>query len=65
MRDHAAEAATDVVEDEIMQDVRAVREAYAARFGYDVRALMAHVREQAKQSGREVVKRAPRRIEEP
>ena len=64
MMDHAAEAEAQPAEDEIMQEVRAIREAYAARFGYDVRALMAHVRERAKQSEREVVKRAPRRVEE-
>ncbi|MGI9173728.1 MAG: hypothetical protein ACR2GR_00210 [Rhodothermales bacterium] len=52
-------------QDEVMQEVRAIREAYAARFGYDVRALLAHARKQAQQSGREVVKREPRRIEGP
>ena len=65
MIEHADEAEAWPAEDEIMQEVRAVREAYAARFGCDVRALMAHLREQAEQSGRAVVKRKPRRIEMP
>ena len=65
MMENTDEAEAWPAEDEIMQEVRAVREAYAARFGYDVRALMAHLREQAEQSGQAVVKREPRRIEVP
>lgn len=50
MLDHAAEA--QPVEDEIMREVRAVREAYTARFGYDVRALMAHAWKRATKAAR-------------
>lgn len=52
------------IQDEVMREVRAVREAYAARFNYDVRALFEHARQQARRSGREVVQREPRRVEE-
>ncbi len=52
------------IQDEVMQEVRAVREAYAARFGYDVRALFEHARQQAHRSDREIVRREPRRVED-
>ena len=48
--------------DEIIAEVRAVREAYAARFGYDVTALFRHARERARQSDRVVVTREPKPI---
>ncbi|HLT48352.1 MAG TPA: hypothetical protein VK002_14045 [Rubricoccaceae bacterium] len=52
------------IQDEVMREVRAIREAYAARFDYDVRALFEHARRRVQQSDREVVRREPRRVEE-
>ena len=49
--------------DEIIADVRAVRDAYAARFGYDVSALFRHARARAEGSDRVVVKREPKSVE--
>lgn len=49
--------------DEVIEKVRAVREAYAARFNYDIAALFRHARERAKQSDREVVRRQPTPVE--
>ena len=49
-------------EDEIMADVRAVRDALAARHDYDVRALYEAARERAQKSQRKVVKLSPRQL---
>ena len=45
-----------MTEDPIVQQVRAVREAFAAAHGYDIRAMVATLREQTAASGREVVR---------
>ncbi len=50
--------------DEVIAEVRAVREAYGARFGYDIGALFQHARERARGSDREVVRRQPKSVEE-
>jgi hypothetical protein len=50
--------------DEVIEKVRAVREAYAARFNYDIGLLFRHARERAVQSGQTVVKRQPKPIEQ-
>ena len=55
---------TPETRDEVIENVRAVREAYAARFNYDVAALFRHARERAKQTERKVVKRQPKPVEE-
>lgn len=49
--------------DEVIEKIRAVREAYASRFDYDVAALFRHARERTKQSDRKVVKRQPKPVE--
>ncbi len=49
--------------DEVIEKVRAVREAYAARFNYDIAALFRHARERTKQTERKVVKRQPKPVE--
>ncbi|MCH7977085.1 MAG: hypothetical protein IIC18_11120 [Bacteroidetes bacterium] len=54
---------TPETRDEVIEEVRAVREAYAARFNYDIGALFRHARERAKESDREVVKRQPKPVE--
>jgi len=41
--------------DPIVEEVRRVRDAYAARFNYDLRAIFKDLKEQEKQSGRKVV----------
>lgn len=49
--------------DPIVEQVRAAREAYARRFGFDLRAICRDLREQERSSGREVVSFPPRRPE--
>jgi hypothetical protein len=41
--------------DPIVDDVRRVRDAYAARFNYDLRAIYRDLKEQEKRSGRKFV----------
>jgi hypothetical protein len=41
--------------DPIVDEVRRVRDAYAARFNYDLRAIYRDLKEQEKRSGRKVV----------
>jgi hypothetical protein len=41
--------------DPIVDEVRRVRDAYAARFNYDLRAIFKDLKEQEKRSGREFV----------
>ena len=41
--------------DPIITELRAVREAYAARFGYDIKAICRDVRARQEASGREYV----------
>ena len=52
-------------QDEIMREVRANREAYAARHGNDVRAISKHARERAAACGWEVKERMPEQAAEP
>lgn len=41
--------------DPIVDEVRRVRDAYSARFNYDLRAIYRDLKEQEKRSGREIV----------
>ena len=41
--------------DPIVDEVRRARDAYAARFNYDLRAIYRDLKEQEKRSGRQVV----------
>jgi hypothetical protein len=41
--------------DPIVEEVRSARDAYAARFNYDLRAIYRDLKEQEKRSGRKVV----------
>ena len=41
--------------DPIVDEVRRIRDAYAARFNYDLRAIYRDLKEQEKRSGRQVV----------
>jgi hypothetical protein len=47
-------------QDEIMKEVRAVREAYAERFGFDIRAIFRDAMESQEKSGRQLVTLEPR-----
>jgi len=49
-------------EDPIVKEVRKVREAYAARFDYDLHAIYRDLKQQEKNSGRLFVSYAPRRV---
>lgn len=49
--------------DPIVEEVRAAREAYARRFDFDLRAICRDLRDQERQSDRELVSLPPRRPE--
>jgi hypothetical protein len=49
--------------DEVIEQVRIVREAYAARFNYDIDSLFRRARERTEQGGHTVVKRQPKPVE--
>jgi len=49
-------------EDPIVKEVRQVREAYAARFDYDLLAICRDLKQQEQNSGRRFVSYAPRRV---
>jgi hypothetical protein len=44
-----------IPDDPIVEEVRQVREAYAARFDYDLQAIYQDLKEQEKRSGRKFV----------
>ena len=46
--------------DEIVEEVRGVREAQAARQGFDLKAILADARKRQKDSGRRVVSFVPK-----
>jgi hypothetical protein len=48
-----------MTEDEVVREVRAAREAFAAAHGYDIRAMVAALREVEIAGGREIVRFAP------
>lgn len=41
--------------DEIVEEVREIRDKYAAKFDYDISAICADIRRKQKESGRKVV----------
>ena len=47
--------------DEIIEEIRRRRQEHAASFGYDLKRIVRDLREQERQSGREVVTRPPRK----
>ncbi|MEE8586797.1 MAG: hypothetical protein V3T83_18295 [Acidobacteriota bacterium] len=49
-------------EDEIMREVRAIRDAYAKKFDYDIDALFRDAKERQARSKRKVVSLQPKRI---
>ena len=48
--------------DEIVEEVRRIKEEHAAEYDYDIRAMFRALREKQRKSGRKVASRAPRRI---
>ncbi|MBS3933695.1 MAG: hypothetical protein KGZ35_05005 [Truepera sp.] len=48
--------------DEIVEEVRRAREAYAKQFNYDLRAIFADIKKQQADSGRQVVSLPAKRI---
>lgn len=48
--------------DPIVEEVRRVREAYAAKFNYDLNAIFQDLKRQEQESGRTFVTFPPRRI---
>ncbi len=51
--------------DPIVEEVRRVRDAHAARFNYDLDAIFQDIKEEKKKSGRKFVSYPPRRVEMP
>ena len=49
--------------DSIVAEVRAIREAYAREFDYDLRAICRDLQEQEKKSGRKTVSFPPKLVE--
>ena len=49
-------------QDEIIKEVRAIREAYAERFGFDIRAIFRDVMERQEKSGRKLVTLEPKMV---
>lgn len=49
-------------QDEIIAEVRAIRDALAARHGYDLDRLYEEARRREAESGRELVEPAPKRL---
>ena len=50
-----------MLNDPIVAEVRRIREAYAAKFNYDLEAMVKGLRKQQEKSGRKVVSLKPRK----
>ena len=51
--------------DEIVEEVRRVRDEYAAKFNYDLDAIYEDIKKQEKQTKRKVVSLSPKKVELP
>jgi len=49
--------------DPIVDEIRAIRDAYAKQFDYDIDAIFEDIKRQERESGRKFVTRPPKRIE--
>lgn len=47
--------------DPIVEEVRRAREALAAKYGYDIKAMLAAARRRQQRSGRKVISLAPKK----
>ncbi len=54
-----------MTEDEVVREVRTARDAFAASHQYDIRAMVAALRELSTAGDREVVRLTPRAVPEP
>jgi hypothetical protein len=54
-----------MIEDEIVREVRAAREAFAASHGYDVRKMVAALHDVGVATGRELISLSPRPVIRP
>ena len=52
-----------MIEDEILREIRATRDAFAARFDYNLAAMCEHLRKEQEEGNWPVVRLAPRRPE--
>jgi hypothetical protein len=52
-------------DDPIVEEVRKVREAYAAKFNYDLEAIFQDLKRQERESGRTFVTFPPQRVRKP
>lgn len=50
-----------MIEDEIIKEVRAIREAYAEQFGFDIQALWQDAKAYEEKSGRLIIRLEPKR----
>jgi hypothetical protein len=48
--------------DSIVEEIRRIKEEIAKQYNYDVRALASALQEEQRQSGREFVRREPKRV---
>lgn len=51
--------------DPIVDEIRRVREAHAAKFNFDLRAIFQDLKSKEAASGRQYVKHEPRQVSEP
>jgi hypothetical protein len=51
--------------DEIVEEVRRVRDEYAAKFNYDLNAIYEDIKKQEKQTKRKVVSLPPKKVQLP
>jgi hypothetical protein len=50
-----------LVADPIVEEIRQIREAQAAKYNYDVKAMFAAARKRQRRSGRKVISLAPKK----
>ncbi len=48
-------------EDAVIKEVRQIKEAHAAQYGYDIHAMAKALREKQRQGNRKIVSRPPKR----
>jgi hypothetical protein len=48
--------------DPVLTEIRAVREAYAAKFAGDIKAMLADIQNRQRQGGRKVISRPAKRL---
>jgi len=51
-----------MIEDSVLEELWRIKDERAARYGYDVRAMMRDIRKSQQEEGRKVVNLPPRRL---